>query len=141
MNTIQLLTNLPIDLRNKILSLTYKKQDNDLLKDITHNYESKLYIKRLYNNYWCIEPDEPFMEWLVNDIIIFLNNNKPTMFYLTNKYRDIVTRNIHIGTEDAIAFIERTDFLNINTQFTIYWSLLQIHERETILKTSIDKIN
>ena len=138
MNTIQIVNDLPIDLQNTILRLTYKKQNNDLLKDIINNYESRLYIKRLYNNNWCIEPSENFMEWLVNDIIIFMNNNKPTMFYLTKKYKDIVMRNIQIETDkDGIDFINKIEYLNINTQFSIYWSLLKIRERETIIKTSI----
>ena len=73
--------NLPIEIvREHIIPFTYCPQPKELLEDIVSFYNTRECLFNTYNNRWKEFEDEDPVEWLENDIIRYLNEDKATMW-------------------------------------------------------------
>ena len=138
MDTIQLINILPLELINKIRRLTYKPQNKILLNDIT-NYKNTLNkIKNIYYYYYLEEDLQDHIEWLINDIVAYLNDDVPTFSGYQKKYYDICKRNNRLKTnKDVEKFIANLDNQNCIKQINTYWSLLKKNEREYFINSAV----
>jgi len=97
---------LPTDIILRIIPYTYNIQNKDLLKDIIHYKESRTLLLELYHNYWIVEAQmqdqEEDINWLINDIIAYANNDNATMFGYVDNYYTIFKRNIFLKTIEII---------------------------------------
>ena len=73
--------NLPIEIiKEHIIPFTYCPQPKELLEDIVSFYNTREYLINTYKNRWSEFADEDPNEWLENDIIRYLNEDKATMW-------------------------------------------------------------
>ena len=90
---------LPDELWNKIYMYTVvvDKHRSKLLLDIRKAYMIKQ-IERQYRNDWIVDND--VSEWLYNDIMLWLNEEKASLFMITNKLKEFCSRNFYLIIED-----------------------------------------
>lgn len=90
---------LPDELWNKIYMYTVvvDKHRSQLLSDIRKAYMIKQ-IERQYRNDWIVDND--VSEWLYNDIMLWLNEEKASLFMITNKLKEFCSRNFYLIIED-----------------------------------------
>ena len=65
--------------RENIIPYTYKTQSRELLDDIISFIYTKEILIELYLETWHEWEDEPYMDWLSNDISRFFNEDQATM--------------------------------------------------------------
>lgn len=83
------------DLKDYIYSLIHYPQKPLLLSDIvsfhhTYHFLLKLYEDVYINKFECEKPED--IEWLINDIMLFLNLDNPLLIHLTQQIYHIFTR-------------------------------------------------
>jgi hypothetical protein len=83
------------DLKDYIYSLIQYPQKLFLLCDIVsfhHTYHTllKLYEDVYINKLECEKPED--IEWLINDIMLFINEDNPSLIHLTQQIYNIFTR-------------------------------------------------
>ena len=129
---------LPMDIILYIIPFTYNLQNKDLLNDIIHYNETRTLLLELYYNYWIIEaqmqdPEED-INWLINDIIAYSNNDMATMFGYIDHFYTILKRNICLKTKDEIhKFLYKLQKKKVKTQINIFLGLLTISERNDLV--------
>jgi hypothetical protein len=129
---------LPMDIVLQIIPYTYNLQNKDLLNDIIHYKETRTLLLELYHNFWIIEeqmqdPDDD-LYWLINDIVGYANNNKPTMFGYNANFYNIFKRNIFLPTIESIdKYVINLEQKRVNTQINIFLGLLTIRERNDLI--------
>ena len=75
MHKFNKLNKLPKELLFKILSYTYEIQDKSMLEDIRNFHKSRQIIDTIYVEKWGRSINEHHMDWIINDIFIFMNMN------------------------------------------------------------------
>ena len=125
------LNKLPKELLFKILSYTYEIQDKSMLEDIRNFHKSRQIINAIYVEKWGHSINEHHMDWIINDIFIFMNNNIPTMFGSCAKCKAIITRNPFVKNEEK--YILYTEIKHVDSQINIFLGLLTSKERNEFI--------
>jgi hypothetical protein len=142
-NLNKYLIKLPNDLVNYIITLTYKPQPKELLQDIINYYNSKQLIKE----YYCLlaiifhETYEESIEWVVNDLVLYMNSSLPTLLGYSEKMEFILIRSNLISTsEDLDLYFFVLLKKNVLYQLNILLGLLTPPERNEFINIKL-KIN
>jgi hypothetical protein len=152
---------LPLNIVYKIMSYVHNPQPKELLQDIVNNYTTTNIILYYYDVKQIMMNilEEPF-DWLNNDLILFMNSYKPTMWgYVPNFYL-IILRNPFIHpiqrkqffrplnmidnndyTYNAFLYIHRIENMYSKRGFRLLWGLLNAKERELFIRNTIIEIN
>jgi hypothetical protein len=130
------LNKLPIELFEYIIKLSYKPQPASLLLDIKSYYTTKEKIKKYYYHVHQVflgETEQESMEWVVNDLIRYMNCNLPTILGYSAKMEDILLRSNLISTPEDIDLYFFVLFKKpVSTQVNILLGLLIPKERNEI---------
>lgn len=124
---------LPKELQYLIMSyITYPQQDKTLCADILHFSNSFCKIRNVYDDLWGWTGSGRY-DWLYNDIVLFLNNNLPTLYYgYSLKIINIINRGSPNITEENIGiFFKKLDKKNPILQSRYLWGLMNERERDT----------
>jgi len=121
-----LLNNLPIELIEIILKLTYKPQNPLLLEDIRNFTSSKELLLSEYA--FGIHPhQENNLNWISNDLFMYCNA------YNLNKYlRLFMIDNQFMAIDYAKCLLKKSPIARINT----IWGLLTATERSEMMDSS-----
>lgn len=129
-----MLNRLPIEIiREHIIPYTYNPQPEKLCEDIrsfhcVHEHLYEVYYKRWEN----IEPGE-YINWLENDIIRFLNNDKATMWGYVENYLEKLSRLYLLKdkTKKAVRQYIHTKIMHFEAKYAIktFLGLLTPDER------------
>ena len=134
---------LPKELIDYIIPYTYKPQNKYLLHDIVDYNKTKQKVLELYHTFWIIYIDAGELEdkyWLLNDMIIYANDNKPTNSGYVEKFYDIFGRNSQLHTKEKIdRFVYNLENKYVDTQINIFWGLLLHNERRSIIEDFISR--
>lgn len=134
---------LPKELIEYIIPYTYNIQNKALLHDIVDYKQTKLKVLELYHTFWIIYVDAGELEdkyWLINDIIIYANDNKPTNIGYVEHFYDIFARNSQLYNKEKIdRFVCNLENKYVDTQINIFWGLLLHNERRDIINIFISK--
>jgi hypothetical protein len=130
---------LPIEIINNIISYTYNFQNKNLLEDIKNYRVTKERISQLYHKIYIInqglsEPSDK--HWLINNILMHINDYQPSKLGYTDNFMNIMFRNINIhikNTEKIETFINKLFKKNVNSQINVLWGLLTSEERKFII--------
>lgn len=140
MNVNDIIKRLPREIVHVIISYSYSSQPKDLMRDIHSYFESKKTICDIfYLRYVDILTHETHadMEWLVSDILCFMNNHRASYHKYAEKLYDICSRIYMLRNADKnkIRKIVNDSYnKDIHFQFRIYWGLLLPEEREQFIK-------
>ena len=132
--------NLPIELISIIISYSYSPQPIEITKDILSYFESKATIRNVfYLRYEDLMPYErdADMNWLVSDVLCYMNRNRATFYKYQDQFYAICKRNYMLrGVEnDTIRkIVNDSRNKNIFFQFNIYWGLLNSDERNHFIE-------
>ena len=123
---------LPEDLQRKILPYTYSPQSDILLEDIRNYHTTLKLIKEIYKSY-C--DNDEILDWIINDIHRWLNNDIPTMFGYTGKFITTIKRNpyYYLRAPDIEFFIRKLDTKSPIIEVHIFWGLLTADERKQFI--------
>ena len=125
----------------KIVSYTYKFQNQPLLDDIKDYTNTKDELLLLYYNFWVViwsDPDIEAPNWLINDIYAYANNYKASMYGYVDKFYNICKRNIFLKTnEDVDKYLIYLDKQGVQTQINVFLALLTPTERNEIVLYAI----
>ena len=136
---------LPLDIILQIIPYTYNLQNKNLLNDIINYKETQTLLLELYHNYWIIEaqsqdPEED-INWLINDIFRYANNNKATMFGYVDKFYNIFKRNISLQTIEVIdKYIINLEKKQVKTQINIFLGIININERNELINSFFTRL-
>ena len=135
---------LPLDIVLQIIPYTYNLQDKNLLNDIINYKETRSLLLELYYKYWIIDiqtENEQDKYWLINDIIVYANNDKATMYGYVDNFYNIFRRNISLQTNESIdKYINILEKKNVKTQINIFLGLLTIDERNDVIQQFYRKL-
>ena len=132
--------NLPIELISIIISYSYSPQPIEIRNDILSYFESKAIIRNLfYQRYMYIASYEKDadMNWLVSDILCFMNCNRATYYKYQDQFYAICKRNYMLRDADhprIKRIANRAHYKNIFFQFHVYWGLLTPTERNHFIE-------
>jgi len=134
---------LPKEVIDYIIPYTYNLQNYELLHDIIDYDKTKQEVMELYHTFWIIYVHAGELEdkyWLINDIIIYANCNKPTMNGYLQHFYDIFSRNSQLHTKEQIdIFICNLETKCVETQINIAWGLLLPSERRHVIDDFISR--
>jgi hypothetical protein len=134
---ITFIQKLPQDIMYHIIPYTYQLQPNVIMNDIKNYKETKELIVSLYYNYWIVnfeeaEPEDKY--WLINDLVLFINNDQATMNGYVENFYNIFRRNQCLQTCESINnYVSNLETKSVTTQINIIWSLLTPKERTEFL--------
>ena len=132
--------NLPIELILIIRAYSYSPQPIEITKDILSYFESKAIIQGLfYMRYKDLMPYErnADMNWLVSDILCYMNRHRSTFYKYHDQFYEICKRNYmlkKVENESIRKLINNSRHKNIFFQFNIYWGLLTPNERNHFIE-------
>lgn len=149
--------NFPKELINYILKYVYNSYPEKILRDITNFTMTKEFILNHYFNIFVVEygySPTDYIDWAVNDVYGFMNNNVPSMYgYIPNFYK-IMLRNPFIHpckrsryfkntilldnsdyTYKVFMYVDRLNQLSPQHNFNILWGLLKPKERINFMNT------
>jgi len=127
--------NLPIELVSIILSYTHSPQPIEITKDIRSYFESKAIIRSMFSiRYKDLMPYErdADMNWLISDILCFMNRNRATYYRYQDQFYEICKRNYMLRDAENFRIkkiANRSHYKNVFFQFNVYWGLLTSDER------------
>jgi hypothetical protein len=130
---MDIINRLPIDIVMHIIPYTYNLQSSRLLFDIVNYKEKKATLHKLYYNFWIIiqqdvEPEDK--NWLINDIFLYANDNKASMYGYVDNFYNIFKRCISLKTKEEIdKYVYHLEKKDVNTQINIFLGLLTPEER------------
>ena len=133
---------LPIDIILYIIPYTYNLQNKNLLNDIRNYTETRSLLMKLYYEYWIIDAESQDSEedtnWLINDIMLYTNNDKATMYGYVDNFYNIFKRNVSLHTNNNIdKYIINLYKKTAKTQKNIVLGLLTMSE--TVAAIAEDK--
>ena len=136
----EIIKRLPLDIVRMILPYTYSPQAKEIMEDIHSYFESKKTICDIfYLKYVDLLSNERHadMNWLVNDILCFMNNHRSSYYKYADKCYSICTRNYMLRNVDPSTIrkiLNKSYNTNIHFQFRIYWGLLLPEERHEFIR-------
>jgi len=130
---------LPHDVIQLIIGYSYNLQSKTLICDIQNYDTSKQQIIYIYDTFWTNymrEAEHEYKNWIVNDIISYMNDYQGTMYGYTPKFHTFINRvnlqqlNRVLDVNTFNTIIENKE---IDTQINILWGLLLPQERNEII--------
>jgi hypothetical protein len=140
MNVKERIQQLPPEIIRMIIPYSYSPQPKVLIHDLHSYFESKKTIcEMFYLRYVDILTHETHadMNWLVNDILCFMNNHRASYHKYCDQLYDICSRNYMLRNADTHTIrkiVNNSYNKNIHFQFRVYWGLLLPEEREQFIK-------
>lgn len=136
------LRNLPEEIVTKcILPMTYSPQSTELCEDIRsfHNVKGRLYTKYrskyppTAQNY----EGESAEDWLVNDLVRFLNDDAPTIYGIKEQYIEIYSRLFTLKNQSKDRILNRifisssgySELVDDNNDINTIIAILTVDER------------
>ena len=137
---------LPIDIILYIIPYTYNLQNKNLLNDIRNYTETRSLLLKTYYEYWIIDAESQDSEedtnWLINDIMLYTNNDKATMYGYVDNFYNIFKRNVSLHTNNNIdKYIINLYKKTAKTQINIVLGLLTMNERNDVIVNFYKKLN
>jgi hypothetical protein len=131
----EIIRKLPEDIVRYIIPFTYSYQSPVLLQDIQSFYSDRKIVRDWYNHKWSIYLDNnPFedIEWMANDIIIYVNHDQATMWGYHPFFHSICSRSFSLDSQEKqhrfIRAIIRCEVKPMRC-FNVMWGLLNTDER------------
>tara|TARA_Y200000002_G_scaffold374938_1_gene376430 strand:- start:789 stop:1271 length:483 start_codon:yes stop_codon:yes gene_type:complete len=136
MNLQELLNKLPLELIYKIQSYILKPQPKKLLYDLKHFQVSKKLGEKLYKERFNTElnPKE-YLNWYVNDIGRYLNEDIATMYGYVEKYYQTFMRLYQINDKQTVLSYNLINLIKKEPEIelNITWGLMKPKEREEMI--------
>ena len=129
------LNQLPRELVDYIITLTYKPQPRDLLLDIKNYYITRQKIKHFYSiTMKCFnESEDEAVSWVVNSLLNEINSNLPMILGFSKQMEEILLRSNLISTpEDIDLYFFVLLKKPVMTQLNIILGLLNPYERNLL---------
>lgn len=132
--------NLPIELISIICSYSYSPQPIEITKDILSYFESKSTIRSMFSiRYKDLMPYErdADMNWLVSDVLCFMNRHRSTFYKYEDQFYEICKRNYMLRDAENVRIRKLVNGAfnkNIFFQFHVYWGLLTPTERNQFIE-------
>jgi len=127
---------LPIEIIKIILSFTYNFQPKCLLNDIKQFSVIKSELFCMYQTIWHDE----YGDWIINDIISYVNNYQATMIGYHDKFYNILWRRIGMKTNLQIDnYFEIIETKSVFSQINILLGLLTVEERNEFMTRTINE--
>ena len=143
MELLRLKTNLnrlPTELMLIIRAYSYSPQPIEIRNDLISYFESKATIRNLfYLRYEDLMPYErdADMNWLVSDILCFMNHNRATYYKYQDQFYEICKRNYMLRNAEhprIKRIANRAHYKSVFFQFHVYWGLLTPDERNRFIE-------
>jgi len=129
------LNQLPRELVDYIITLTYKPQPRDLLLDIKNYYITRQKIKHFYSITMKSfnESEDEAVGWVVNSLLNEINSNLPMILGFSKQMEEILLRSNLISTpEDIDLYFFILLKKPVMTQLNIILGLLNPYERNLL---------
>jgi hypothetical protein len=127
----KLINTCPKEIIYLIMSYTINPQPILLRDDIKNYYTSKIIISELYYQRW-IEPEDK--NWLINDIIAYINDFQPTMYGYNNRFFKLWLRNkMIVNGNDVNIYYNILEKKSVESQINLFWGILTPVERNEII--------
>ena len=130
---------LPDGIIQNIISYTYNIQPPELRDDIKSYYNVSKLTKEMYEDRWEHCDNQTAFDWLINDIIRFLNRDIPTMYGYQEYYKNIIKRHFKIRNKtdkeifDILCDIDESSCQEDTNFFKISMGLLTPIERNQLM--------
>ena len=130
---------LPDGIIQNITSYTYNIQPHELRDDIKSYYNVSKLTKEMYEDRWEHCDNQTALDWLINDIIRFLNRDMPTMYGYQEYYKNIIKRHFKIRNKtdeeifDILCDIDECSCQDDTNFFKISMGLLTPIERNQLM--------
>ena len=124
--------NLPIDIQYKILSYIHCPQSKDILDDIESFYATNNAIRQIYNEIWIDDSDEfSPEEWIVNDMLEYLNNSNLFISNTEEQYYKILSINPFLSSVNKMNLYIKKIYSTpgYNSEINILWGLMTQEDR------------
>ena len=131
----EIIRKLPEDLVRYIIPFTYSFQSPVLLQDIQSFYSDRKTVRDCYHHKWSNFLDNsPFedIEWMANDIIIYVNHDQATMWGYHSFFHFICSRSFSLDSQEKQhRFIDGILQKSVKPMrcFNVMWGLLKTDER------------
>lgn len=131
---------LPNEIIGKILGFYYSPQPIVLMEDIRSFYDFHAEASKYYYRYWITVLNSALNEdrnWLLNDLILFLNDYIATMYGYTKNYCSVINRLHGLEKKPILQVIKHIISLYdrpVNIQIKVICGLLTPRERGVFLK-------
>ena len=130
-NLNKLINTCPKEIIYLIMSYTINPQPILLRDDIKNYYTSKIIISELYYQRWIESEDK---NWLINDIIAYINDFQPTMYGYSNRFFNLWLRNrMIINGNDVNIYYNLLEKKSVESQINLFWGILTPIERTEII--------
>jgi hypothetical protein len=129
------LNQLPRELVDYIITLTYKPQPRELLLDIKNYYITRQKIKHFYSITMKSfnESEDEAVSWVVNSLLNEINSNLPMILGFSKQTEEILLRSNLISTpEDIDLYFFILLKKPVMTQLNIILGLLNPYERNLL---------
>ena len=134
-NVREIIKKLPDDIVRYILPFTYSCQTPKLIEDLQSFYSDRKLVRNYYYHKWLIFLDNsPFedQEWMDNDIIIYANQNLPTMHGYHYHFYGLCSRFFSLDSQEKKQrFIDAILQNHVKPMrcFNVIWGILIPSER------------
>ena len=117
-NLNKLINTCPKEIIYLIMSYTINPQPILLRDDIKNYYTSKIIISELYYQRWIESEDK---NWLINDIIAYINDFQPTMYGYSNRFFNLWLRNrMIINGNDVNIYYNLLEKKSVESQINLF---------------------
>ena len=141
---MEIIQKLPEDVMRYIIPYTYAVQPKELLEDIRSYYVTLKKAKDIYKRYWnvkeenecncCGVPNED-IDWLINDIFGFMNEDVATMIEYVPNFCDLWLRCLRLYSyEQVLEYMKVFEKKSAITQVNMMWGLMKPNERMEFVK-------
>ena len=137
----RLVSRLPSDVQQRILSYVSRPQPAYLLDDIHSFVETRQELLQKYHDFWIVHLHMTVPEdrrWLLNDFFYYANHYKPTMFGYSNSFYELFQRGYGIQTQAHVdAFVRKLGKKDVTTQLNIVLGLFTPDQRDDLYLHSL----
>ncbi len=121
---------LPSAIISHIISYTYHGQDRKLLNDLENFHETRGILMCMYQKYWL----EEYADWLMNDILSYMNHYKATIYGYTHHFYTIFQRMCFFKTADEFhRYLMRLKEKRTTTRINLLLGAFNLQERNDFL--------
>ena len=141
---MEIIQRLPEDVMRYIIPYTYAVQPKELLEDIRSYYVTLKKAKDIYKRYWnvkeenecncCGVPNED-IDWLINDLFGFINEDVATMITFVPNFCNLWLRCLRLYSyEQVLEYMKVFEEKSSITQVNMMWGLMKPSERLEFVK-------
>ena len=141
---MEIIQKLPEDVMRYIIPYTYAVQPKELLEDIRSYYVTLKKAKDIYKRYWnvkeenecnCCGVSNEDIDWLINDIFGFMNEDVATMIAFVPNFCDLWLRCLRLYSyEQVLEYMKVFEKKSSITQVNMIWGLMKPNERMEFVK-------